>query len=53
MIDEIPEFEIKSMNVALDRFEAFREICRERLPDLPEHEIMVLFHAWYTEPVGR
>ena len=53
MSNEIPEFEIKSMNVTLDRFEKFREICRERLLDLSEHEIMALFHGWLTVPVGR
>ena len=52
MTDVIPEFEIESMNVTLDRFVTFREICRERLPDLSEHEILILFHAWQTEPVG-
>ena len=53
MTNEIPEFEIKSMNITLDRYEAFREICRERLSDLTEREIMALFHGWLTVPVGR
>ena len=52
MTEQIPEFEIKSMHVTLNQFEKFREICRERLPDLSEHEILVLFHAYKTEPVG-
>ena len=51
MTEDIPNFEIKGMNVVLDRFEKFREICRERLPGLSEHEILVLFHAYHTEPV--
>ena len=52
MTNEIPELEIKGMNVVLDRYEMFRKMCLERRLNLSEHEIIILFHAYHTEPVG-
>ena len=51
-MEQIPDFEIRSMNITLDRYEMFRKICLERRLNLAEREIVMLFHAYHTEVVG-